>query len=320
MTAKTVTCAVLMSVIAATAQAAPPVHIQQDDAAGTLTVNISDKLAMQYQYGDQWAIPHFWPVNTPSGKNLLEQKAQPPEKFPHHRAMWVVDHVRLAGQPDVDFYHEWRNYIDRAHPEKGHKHYIRHQAFDNVKSDGESASYDESLKWIVNQQTPVLDEHRHVKVHALGEGEYLIDWSWKLTASYGDVRFNSDWVHYAWPYVRINHTFNGEHGGTITADNGDTGRKDTDGKYYNWIDYSNTVDGTPEGLAVFIYPDGEKHKWLTREYGCFGPRRADAFSGTHFMLKKGESIGGHVGILVHRGNVTDGKVAERYAQYVEGKL
>lgn len=315
MTAKFVTCAVLVSLVSAMAQAAPPVAIQHDDEAGTLTVKVGDKTALQYQYADQWAIPHFWPVNTPSGKNLLEQKAQPPEKFPHHRALWIVDRVQLEGGPDVDFYHEWKNCIDKAHPEQGHKHFIRHQAFSNIKSDGESASYNESLKWIVNRSTPVLDEHRHVVIHSLGNGEYLMDLSWKLTATYGDVKFLSDWVHYAWPYVRINSTFNGEHGGTITADNGDTGQSGTNGNYYDWIDYSNTVGNTTEGLAVFVYPDGQKRKWLTREYGTFGPRRPDALSGTKFTLKMGESISGRVGILVHDGDVKTGRVAERYQHY-----
>lgn len=320
MTAKLVTCAMLMGLICSAAQAAPPVKIQRNDDAGTLTVQLGDKTAMAYQYGERWAIPHFWPVNTPSGKNLLEQKAQPPEQFPHHRALWIVDHVQMTGQPAVDFYHEWKNYVDKAHPEKGHKHFIRHQSFDNVKSDGDVGSYDERLQWIVNQTTPVLDEHRRVVIHSLGEGDYLIDLSWKLTAAYDEVKFLSDWVHYAWPYVRINSTFNGAHGGTITADNGDTGQKETNGKYYDWIDYSNTVDGKAEGLAVFVYPDGDKHKWLTRDYGTFGPRRADKLSGTKFTLSKGESLSGRVGILIHGGDVQGGRVTERYRRYIEGKL
>jgi hypothetical protein len=59
---------------------------------------------------------------------------------------------------------------------------------------------------------------------------------------------------------------------------------------------------------------------LTRDYGCFGPRRADARSGKKFTLKKGESLRQRVGVLVHRGDVKSGRVAERYSQYIEGKL
>jgi hypothetical protein len=85
-----------------------------------------------------------------------------------------------------------------------------------------------------------------------------------------------------------------------------------------WIDYSNTVEGRTEGVALFQWPDGEAHRWLTREYGCFGPRRPDSRSGKPFTLAKGESITQRVGILVHRGDVQSGRVAERYEEYVVG--
>jgi len=303
------------SMLLSSATAAPKITVERDDKAAVLSVHIDGQTVIQYQYGPSWAIPHFWPVRSPSGRNMLEQKAQPPEKFPHHRSLWIADRVQLAGHPVADFYHEWQNVIDAGKPELGHRHFIRHQSFDDVRVADDAVSYQETLRWIVDQATPVLDEHRRVKITALGDGEYLIDLSWRLTASYGDVRFLSDAVHYAWPYVRINRTFNGDHGGTLTGDNGDAGQADTNGRAYDWIDYANTVDGVTEGLAVFVYPDGHKHKWLTRSYGTFGPRRADALSGTHFTLKKGQSLPGRVGILIHRGDAKTGAVTDRYQQY-----
>jgi len=102
-------------------------------------------------------------------------------------------------------------------------------------------------------------------------------------------------------------------------DKGKTGQKATNMKAALWIDYSNTVDGRAEGLAVFQYPDGKEHCWLTREYGTFGPRRPDEKSGKKFVVKKGGKITQRVGILVHAGDVTSGQVAERYRQYIGGK-
>jgi hypothetical protein len=84
------------------------------------------------------------------------------------------------------------------------------------------------------------------------------------------------------------------------------------------MDYFNTIEGKTEGVAVFQMPDGSNHCWLTREYGCFGPRRPDEKSGKPFILKKGESITQRVGILVHRGDVKTGRVDERYKQYIKG--
>ena len=83
-----------------------------------------------------------------------------------------------------------------------------------------------------------------------------------------------------------------------------------------------TIDGKTSGLAIFPHPSTgpESPKWLTRDYGCFGPRRADEKSGKPFTVAKGESISQRVGILVHTGDAKDGRVAARYAAYVAGEL
>jgi len=290
------------------------IEMQRDDDAGALRIVIDGREALVYQYGEKWAIPHFYPVRSPSGKLLTTQT---PDPYPHHRSLWVADRVQLEGGPNVDFYHCWKNYREAGKPESGFKHFIRHDALNAAAKDDDHVAFEAKLRWIVDGETPVLDDVRHVTVKRFGEGEYLIDLSWKLTASYGDVQVLSDSVHYACPYVRIAPHFSGEKGGAITDDHGRAGQKATNGQYALWIDYSNTIEGAAEGLAVFTPDDGERRKWLTREYGTFGPRRPDALSGTKFTLKKGESLTGRAGILVHRGDVTGGKVAERYRAWAD---
>ncbi|MEN6560243.1 MAG: hypothetical protein ABFD52_05675 [Acidobacteriota bacterium] len=71
-------------------------------------------------------------------------------------------------------------------------------------------------------------------------------------------------------------------------------------------------------LAVFQFPDGAVHRWLTREHGTFGPRRPDDRSGKPFTLKKGESIGQRAGVLVHSGDAASGRVRARYEKYAQG--
>ena len=142
-----------------------------------------------------------------------------------------------------------------------------------------------------------------------------------FTAAYGDVRFVSDAVHYAWPYLRMHPRFSVDQGGRLVNSSGAVGQAATHGKVATWCDYSNTVEGLTEGLAVFSHPDnGHPHRWLTRDYGTFGPRRVDARSGKPFTLERTRSISSRVGILVHRGDERSGRVAERYAQYCAGEL
>jgi hypothetical protein len=312
------TCIVLLIAVSSRGdEHGPELHFEQDNVAGKLAVVVKGREVMAYQYGPQHALPHYWPLRSPSGKLLTVGYAEP---YPHHRSLWIADHVQADSTPAVDFYHSWKNYRVVDEPESGFRHSIRHETFGTVQASGRTGLVEATLRWIVDETRPILDERRTLRVVALAGGEYFLDLAWELKASHGPVRFLSDDVHYAWPYVRMHPQFSGKRGGTIMSDTGQTGQQGTNGKTAKWIDCSNTAGGTKEGLAVMLYPDGKDHKWLTRDYGTFGPRRADAFSGTRFMLRSDERLNGRVGILIHRGDADSGRVAERYQEYVEGRL
>ncbi len=293
----------------------PPQEIrvtaERDDAAGTLRFAIDGEEACVYQYGPEWAIPHVWPLRSPSGRSLLVQKTEP---FPHHRSLWIVDKIQLGDGPVVDFYHEWQNLVDGEKPELGHHSFIRHDGFTEVRDGATSASATAALTWLIHGEPALAQELRFV-CSDLGGGEYALDLAWELRADYGAVRFPSDWVHYAWPYLRMDPAFNGESGGTITDDQGRTGQEATNAQYARWVDYSGSVDGLIEGVAVFTPDDGQPRKWLTREYGTFGPRRPDEWSGTDFSLAAGENLRGEVRLFVHSGDVEAAAVAEWYERY-----
>jgi hypothetical protein len=293
----------------------PGVTVRRDDAAGTLTVLVGGREAFVLQYGPAVDLPHYWPLRSPSGRNMLVQKTEP---YPHHRSFWFADTVRTgAGERDLSFYNALYSGAktgagDYAAP---FRERIRLVSFPKIEARNGRAEIVAELAWETDGQ-PVLRERRELAVHSLGKGEYLLDLTWTLTAAAGDVRFVSDDVHYAWPFLRLDPVWSGEHGGRLTSDTGATGQEATNMKPALWIDYSNTVEGETEGVAVFQWPDGREHRWLTREYGCFGPRRPDDRSGAPFTLKLGEALGQRVGVLVHRGDVASGRVRERYESYV----
>lgn len=299
-----------------------PARIQLDhqDATGELRVMIDGQEAIVYQYGPKNDMAHYYPVRSPSGKPMTVQKTDP---YPHHRSFWFADKVTLAGHRTVGFYSALYSKADKNDPNSPFTDRIRHVEFVKEEVRESTATVDAKLVWEMDLgKTPVLDELRRMRITALGQGEYFLDLTFTLTAAYGDVSFVSDWVHYAWPYIRMNRQFNVQDGGgTITSSEGGVNQKETNGKPARWMDYSCTVEGTTEGLAVFSHPsNGYPHKWLTRDYGTFGPRRVDAKSGKPFTLKKGEKLEQRIGVLVHRGDVVGGKVAERYQEYVSGDL
>jgi hypothetical protein len=294
------------------------IELQNDERSGHLSVIIDGKIAFIYRYTQWLDIPHIWPLYSPSGKNMLVQKTEP---YPHHRSFYVADTVRLDGNREVSTYNALYTgqLIGRESYGPPFRDHIRHVKFTQSEASGSRAVIGAKLVWEMNGNTPLLDEERQLVIHSLGQGEYLIDMAFELIASYGDVEFVSDDIHYAWPYIRMHTRFSGEKGGKLIADNGTAGEAGTLMKSARWIDYSNAVEGVTEGLAIFQFPDGKAHRWLTREYGIFGPRRPDEKSGKPFVIEKGESINQRVGILVHAGDVKSGRVAQRYKQYLQEK-
>jgi len=296
------------------------VELADDKAAGQLHVTVDGQEALVYVYGAQHDMAHYFPVRSPSGKSMTVQQTEP---YPHHRSFWFADKVKRDGQRDVTFYAALYSRLDKNDPNSPFNDRIRHVEFTRTHVDGGEAVVEDRLIWEMDQgKTPVLGESRKLRVVALGAGQYFLDLTFTVTAAFGDVTFTSDAVHYAWPYIRINDTFNVEKGGgTITSSTGGVNQAETNMKEARWVDYSCTVDGVTEGMAVFSHSDNRHpHKWLTRDYGTFGPRRADDRSGKPFTLKQGESLSQRVGVYVHRGDVQAADVAARYQQYLEGKL
>ncbi|MFQ5808945.1 MAG: DUF6807 family protein [Armatimonadota bacterium] len=296
---------------------APGIELKHDYEAGRMEILAGGQLAVVYRYGDGVDLPHYL-IHSPSGKLMTVEHPNP---YPHHRSVWFGDKVRLDGQRAVSTYNALTSRIDKDDPTSPFRDYVRHDEFAAERVNGTSATTGAHLVWLMDQDKPVLDETRSMRIVALGGGEYLLDITFTVTASHGDVAFVSDATHYAWPYVRMAPAFSVDSGGRMVNSEGGVNQKGTHGQVATWVDYSNTVEGTTEGLAVFSHTDnGHPHRWLTRDYGTFGPRRVDARSGKEFTLKRGESLTQRVGILVHRGDVEAGKVAERYEQYVKGEF
>lgn len=298
-----------------------PIEFKRDDAKGQMQVLIGGQEALVYCYGKDVDLPHYYPMRSPSGKSMTVQQTEP---YPHHRSFWFADTVQLEGQRQASFYNAlYSGAGDKKSPKPPFRDHIRHVAFTSTTYPAEGGKGELALKlvWEMDEKIPVLDETRRMRIVALGDGEYFLNLSFTLTATYGDVTFRSDAVHYAWPFIRLNDDFAAPGGGLLVNSEGGTGQTNTNMKAAKWVDFSRAGASYAEGLAMFSHPSNEHpHAWLTRDYGCIGPRRVDVKSGKPFTLKKGESIGTRAGVLVHKGDVKSGRVAERYQAYAEGKF
>jgi len=295
------------------------VELKCDDAQGQMQVLIDGREALVYQYGNQYALPHYWPVRSPSGKSLTVQQTSP---YPHHRSFWFADTIRMGDGPKTSFYSGFYSRADKNDPKSPFATRIQHVKFLARETTPQGACVKAQLLWVAQGGTkPMLDEVRAMRIVPLGEGEYFLDCTFTVTAAYGDVTFVSDAVHYAWPYVRMDPQFSVKDGkGRITNSEGQIDEKGAQQRAARWVDYSGEVDAVTEGLTIFADPKQPPPKFFIRNYGTFGPRRPDEQSGQPFVLPKGQSLSQHVGILVHKGDVTTGHVADRYRLFAEGKL
>lgn len=310
--------AVLLSATAAARAAPPRVEIRRDETKNEAAFVVDGQEAIVYRHGADLDLPHFYPIRSPSGRPLTIDRAEP---YPHHRSFWLADTVELDGRRKVSFYDAYYSRNEKGRADVAYRDHVRHAEFSPGKVEGDRAAAVIRLLWEMDEKVPVLDERRELSIVALGDGEYFLDIQFTLTAAYGDVRFASDAVHYAWPYVRLAKPWSVDSGGTITNSTGGRNQAQTNGQTAEWIDYSNTVAGQTEGLTIFSHPQNKHpHRWLTRDYGTFGPRREDEKNGRPFVVRRGESISQRVGVLVHRGDVEKGRVAQRYRQYCEGRL
>ncbi|MCL4205227.1 MAG: PmoA family protein [Pirellulaceae bacterium] len=323
-------CAATAAVACSDSMAAEPaanrIAVDIDEDAGALTLTVDARTAFVYRFGPDVDLPHFDPFNSPSGRPMTVKIADP---YPHHRSFWVADErVQLEGQSDkANIYSSlYSGVVDKERskwPVPPYTRRVAHVEFSNVKISGDAAEFDEKLTW-KNGDVQLLDELRHYRVRALGEGEYFLDFSFQLCASYGAVTITRDASHYGIPYIRMNETFNVEKGGgKIVNSSGGVNQAGTNNQPATWVDYSAPLEGQQgwEGLACMIHPDRKPpHLWLTRDYGTWGPRGPEGFHNTTFTIPKGESYDQQVGLLIHNGDVESGNVANRYKAYGDGRL
>jgi len=322
--AAAVTAAIALDVAAGELPQQARVAFERDDAAGQLWVLIEGRKAFCYQYGSDLDLVHFYPINSPSGRSMTVQQTEP---YPHHRSFWFADRVALRGGRPVATYSALYTGVKRQ-DQAGRTIYvapfkdgIRHVRFGPQRLEGDTGWVEMYLVWYMDYDRPVLDEYRQVRVKSLGNGEYFIDIVFWVKARYSDVRFLSDAVHYAWPYIRMNSDFAVPGGAKISTSHGPPPKARVNNFICRWVDYSNTTGGKNAGLAMFSHPSNPgPHGWLIRDYGTFGPRRVAERNGKPFVLGKGKSLKQRVGVLVHRGDVTVGRVQERYERYARGDL
>jgi hypothetical protein len=276
-----------------------------------VTVKLDGQLFTRYLI-KSGAKPILWPVIGPTGKEMTRgypmRDAAPTEKqdHVHQRSLWFT-HGDVDG---VDFWGELKNHGE-----------IVHREFVKVEG-GERGLIVTRNDWIGPDGKRHCQDERTLAFGA-GPDARWIDFDAVVTASDGQVTFGDTKEGSFGVRVAGSMRVDLGQGGKIVNSDGLTD-KDAWGKRAAWVDYSGPVDGEILGIAILNHPSSFRYPtyWHVRTYGLFtaNPFGLSDFLGSKEVngahtLQPGQSFSLRHRVLLHKGGVKEGRVAEAYAEY-----
>lgn len=285
-----------------------------------LRVEINGQLFTEYFFTNvprPYCYPVLGPGQAPMTRNWPMRDA-PDEQHdhPHHRSLWFA-HGAVNG---IDFWGE----------EKGFGKIV-HAGFTEIRSGHSLGVIRARDNWVAPNGTTVCTDERTLRIYNPGDHpERVLDFEVTLHASNGEVTFGDTkegtMAMRLAPTLRLKGKVGQGH--ILTS----TGQRDdqTWGTRADWCDYSGPVNGQLVGVAIFDHPRNLRHPtwWHVRDYGLFAANPFGEHDFEHlpdkhagdFKLLPGQSVTFRYRFYFHSGDAAQADVAERYANYVNGKL
>lgn len=251
--------------------------------------------------------PYVYPLNAPNGIGLTEDG---PRDHVHHRSLWVA-HGDVNG---VDIWSEMGNHG-----------YIKHASFTKVSGGACYAAIGCANDWTDASGRRILYEERLMRIWNIPSGEWVVDFSVRLSARYGDVLLG-DTKEGGIVSLRVAPTMTvAGGGGRITNSWGGVNEEEVWGRRAFWCDYSGRLGGEIFGISVFDWPGNPRSPtyWHARNYGLMA---ANIFGLSYFvgaprgagnyMLDRGRMLEFRYRLYVHRGFPEEALVKEKYIDFV----
>jgi hypothetical protein len=337
-------CAAVLSLsIVASSSRADEFTVDSDNVKKLVHIKINDKLITTYHIGEDVAKPYFWPLNAPGdipvtrGWPMLKGLPNETTDHVHQKSAWFCHGDVIPEGIEVKTKSADKNVkgVDFWSETKGHGKIVCN-SFDKISAPigdkpplGVRVTFNN--EWRTADDVKILDEQRAITVRDLGDARLII-LDIDLHASvcpitFGDTKEGS-------MGVRINDEFKltaPKSDGVVTTSDGAIAKAPAKdnlpmwGKHADWHDYSGSVDGKMVGIAIFDHPGNSvRAAWHTRAYGLmaanpFGRSSFPGLKGELVKLAKGEHLKLHYALLIHKGDATEAKVAERYAAFAKEK-
>jgi Methane oxygenase PmoA len=320
--------------------AAEPAPVKATKTTSAIEFTIGDELFTRCVFGAEVAKPFLWPLNAPGEIPVTRawpmQKGLPNETTDHvhQKSAWFChgDVIPEGIELKVHSADKHVKGVDFWSETTGHGKIVCTDVGEVTSKDGIGRAVTKN-EWQTSDGMKILDEQRIVTVRNFGDAR-LVVLDIDLNASvcpitFGDTKEGS-------MGVRVNDTFrlNGpkSDGGIVSADGSTAKAPAKDnlpmwGKRADWHDYSGTVDGKMVGIAIFDHPKNlQRAAWHTRAYGLMaanpfgraGSGFPDVKGDTELVkIAKGDHLKLRYGILVHRGDAKESKVADIFKQFAQ---
>lgn len=234
-----------------------------------------------------------------------------PQDHPHHESFW-------CNHGDVNGHDFWTG--------RGGAR-VEMETVDHV-GDGQIVV---RCRWLAPDGSVVCTDRREFGFSAEGD-DRIIDHTITIVASHGPLVFGD--TKEGTMALRVRPELN-----TQQAKNGPpatghylnaNGERDADawGKPAAWVDLSGTLDGQSVGICCFDHPRNLRHPstWHARDYGLFAanPFGLHDFTGAaegsgRVTLAPGQGLTLEHRWILHAGDATAARVADRYADWVESE-
>jgi sugar phosphate isomerase/epimerase len=290
--------------------------VQVTQLEDRVRVEIGGSLFTEYWFKDV-PRPYFYPVIGPTGepvirhwpmKEVEQENDQSERDHPHHRSLWFA-HGDVNG---VDF---WTDGTGKGK--------IVHQEFTEIGS-GPTGIVTSVNKWLAADGKEICKDMRRHRFHDGPDGP-IMDFEIMILASNGDVIFGD--TKEGSMAIRVAPTMKVEgklgKGHIVNSEGVHDG--EAWGKRAAWCDYYGPVKDQTVGVAIFDHPENPRHPtwWHVRTYGLFAanPFGIHDFEGKpadtgDFVIEAGKSTTFKYRFYFHKGDEKEGKVAERYKEYV----
>jgi Methane oxygenase PmoA len=313
-------------------RAAEPRTVKVTKTDKVVEFSVGDELVTRYHVGPDVAKPYLWPLNGPGGVPatrgwpLLKGLAKETTDHVHQKSGWFCHGDVIPEGIDLKVHSADKHVkgVDFWSETPGHGTIVCVELGEPKTSDHE-VSLATRNEWNTPDGIKILDEGRTVTVRDLSDARIVI-FDIDLHASvcpiiFGDTKEGSMGVR-----VSDEIKAKGGNGKYVNAD-GNVNEKDVWGRRSDWNDYFGKVGDQAVGIAIFDDPRNKYHAcWHSREYGLmaanpFG-RAVSGFPDVKGQtelarIPKGEHLKLRYGILLHRGDAKEGKVAERFAAFAK---